>query len=58
MAGLFDRIRKGLSRTREAVAERIATVVGGRRLDEEVLEEIEEILLEDEAALPCTGNCG
>ncbi|MBT4611141.1 MAG: signal recognition particle-docking protein FtsY, partial [Gemmatimonadetes bacterium] len=45
MAGLFDRIRKGLSRTREAVAERIATVVGGRRLDEEVLEEIEEILL-------------
>ena len=45
MASLFDRIRKGLSRTREAVAERIATVVVGRRLDEEVLEEIEEILL-------------
>ncbi len=45
MAGLFDRIRQGLSRTREAVTERIAAVVGGRRLDDEALDEIEEILL-------------
>ncbi len=45
MAGLFERIRSGLGRTRKVVAERIATAVGGRRLDDDVLDEIEEILL-------------
>ncbi len=45
MAGFFDRIRDGLSRTREAFVGRIATAVGNRRLDDDVLDEIEEILL-------------
>ena len=45
MTGLFERIRSGLGRTRKVVAERIATAVGGRRLDDDVLDEIEEILL-------------
>lgn len=41
----FNRIRDGLSRTRTAVVDRIVEAVGGRRLDDEVLEEIEEILI-------------
>ena len=45
MAKFFDRIRSGLSRTRSAVVDRIAEVVGGGRLDEDSLEQIEEILL-------------
>ena len=43
--GFFDRIRSGLSRTRAAVVDRIVEVVGGRRLDDDTLEEIEEILI-------------
>ena len=43
--GFFDRIRSGLSRTRAAVVDRIAEAVGGRRLDDDTLEEIEEILI-------------
>ncbi len=43
--GFFDRIRSGLSRTRAAVVDRIVEAVGGRRLDDDTLEEIEEILI-------------
>jgi fused signal recognition particle receptor len=43
--GFFDRIRSGLTRTRAAVVDRIADVVVGRRLDDDTLEEIEEILI-------------
>lgn len=45
MSGFFDRIRSGLSRTRSAVVDAIAEAVGGRQLDDDVLEEIEEILI-------------
>ena len=51
MAGFFDRIRTGLSRTREALAGRIATAVGNRRLDDDVLDEIEEILITADVGL-------
>ncbi|MDA0334116.1 MAG: signal recognition particle-docking protein FtsY [bacterium] len=44
-SGFFDRIRCGLSRTRAAVVDRIVAAVGGRRLDDDALEEIEEILI-------------
>lgn len=43
--GFFQRIRSGLSRTRTAVVDRIVDAVGGRRLDDDTLEEIEEILI-------------
>lgn len=45
MSGFFDRIRSGLSRTRTAVVDRIVEAVGTRRLDDDALEEIEEILI-------------
>ncbi len=43
--GFFDRIRSGLTRTRTAVVDRITEAVGGRRLDDDTLDEIEEILI-------------
>jgi fused signal recognition particle receptor len=49
--GFFDRIRSGLTRTRTAVVDRIADVVGGRRLDDDTLEEIEEILISADVGL-------
>ena len=45
MQGFFDRIRAGLSRTRSAVVEAVADAVSDRRLDDDLLDEIEEILI-------------
>ncbi len=49
--GFFNRIRSGLTRTRTAVVDRIADVVGGRRLDDDTLEAIEEILISADVGL-------
>jgi fused signal recognition particle receptor len=42
----FEKIRGGLARTRNAVVERIAAVVGSGGLDQDAIEEIEAILLQ------------
>ena len=43
----FDRLKSGLAKTREALAEKIAAVVGSTgRLDEETLEELEAVLIQ------------
>jgi fused signal recognition particle receptor len=47
LGGFFDKLKSGLSRTREALADRIAAVVGGNgRLDEDALEELEAVLIQ------------
>lgn len=43
--GLFDRFRRGLEKSREAVFGRLVGAFAGRRLDESVYEELEEILI-------------
>ena len=43
--GLLDRLKQGLRKTREALGGALVRVVLGRKLDEELLEEIEETLL-------------
>jgi fused signal recognition particle receptor len=43
--GLLDRLKQGLRKTRDALGDALVRVVKGRRLDEELLEEIEETLL-------------
>lgn len=43
--GLLDRLRQGLKRTRDVLGGALVRVVRGRKLDEELLEEIEETLL-------------
>jgi fused signal recognition particle receptor len=44
--GFFSRLKAGIARTREALGEGIARIVGGRkRLDAESLEELEALLL-------------
>lgn len=43
--GLFDRLREGLSKTRAGLTERLdSLILGKRKIDEGLLEEIEEIL--------------
>jgi len=43
--GLFNRLKDGLSKTRACLTERLdQLILGKRKIDEELLEEIEEIL--------------
>jgi fused signal recognition particle receptor len=56
LVGLFDRLRSGLVRTREALDTPIEDLVRGRRpLDESALEAIEEALLAADMGLPAVG---
>ncbi|MFH0884011.1 MAG: signal recognition particle-docking protein FtsY [bacterium] len=42
---VFKKISQGLTKTRDAVVSGIRTAVGGRKLDEETLERLEEVLI-------------
>ncbi len=51
----FERIKRGLSRTRRSLGDRLSSVLGGRRkVDEELLEDLEEILLEADIGVATT----
>ncbi|WP_062309642.1 signal recognition particle-docking protein FtsY [Alicyclobacillus sendaiensis] len=43
--GLFDRFRKGLEKSRAAMADRLLSVFRGRKLDDSVFDEMEETLI-------------
>lgn len=52
LGGFFNKIRKGLSKTRDAMHDKIAAVVPiGGRVDEEMLDEIEAILIQSDIGL-------
>lgn len=51
---LFKKFASGLSKTRTAMVEGIRTAVGGRKLDEEVLEELEEVLITSDLGVDTT----
>ena len=46
MAGFFERLKSGMSRTRSGLGDRIRTLVGGRQWSDELYDELEEILYE------------
>ena len=43
--GLFDRLKKGLARTKESFVGKVDSIFTGRQVDEETLEELEETLV-------------
>lgn len=49
--GLLERLKQGLKRTRDAFGQALVRVVRGRKLDEELLEEIEETLLRSDVGV-------
>ena len=52
LGGFFDKIKAGLSKTRDAMHDKIAAVVPiGGRVDEEMLDEIEAILIQSDIGL-------
>jgi fused signal recognition particle receptor len=53
--GLFSRLRKGLSKTGQALTEGMATLVMGRKaIDDELLEELETRLLMADVGVEAT----
>jgi fused signal recognition particle receptor len=46
MFNAFEKLRNSLSRTKDQLLGRIAQVITGRRLDDDLIDEIEEILIE------------
>jgi fused signal recognition particle receptor len=49
--GLLDRLKHGLRKTRDALGGALVRVVRGRKLDEDLLEEIEEALLRSDVGV-------
>ena len=43
--GFFDRLKEGLTKTRKSFIEKVESVFTGKKIDEETLEELEEILI-------------
>jgi fused signal recognition particle receptor len=53
--GFFDKLKKGLTKTKESLVRNIETVViGYPRLDDEFLDELEAVLLSGDLGLPTT----
>jgi len=52
--GLFDKLRAGLTRTRELTVQKLSAVFGRGKIDESTLEELEEILLEADVGVSVT----
>lgn len=54
-AGFFNRLKSGLSKTRQSLSKRFDAVLSGnRKIDDEVLEEIEEVLITSDIGVPTT----
>jgi fused signal recognition particle receptor len=43
--GFFDRLKSGLLKTKSSIVERVQTVLLNRKIDQDVIDEIEEILV-------------
>jgi fused signal recognition particle receptor len=54
MVSFFDKLKKSLSRTKEAIAEKIYRVVTGRKIDQQLIDELEEILIEADVGVQAT----
>lgn len=54
MGSFFDKLKKSLTRTTEAITQKIAQVVTGRRIDQDLLDELEEILISADVGVQAT----
>lgn len=50
----FEKLKKSLSKTKDSLIGKITQVVKRRKIDEDLLEEIEEILIEADVGVPAT----
>ena len=54
MLGSFDKLKKSLTKTKDNLLGKISGVVSRRKIDDDLLEEIEEILIEADVGVPAT----
>ena len=54
MLSSFDKLKKSLARTKDSLFGKISEVVGRRKIDDDLLEEIEEILIEADVGVKAT----
>ena len=54
MLDSFDKLKKSLSRTKDSLLGKISDVVSRRKIDDDLLEEIEEILIEADVGVQAT----
>jgi fused signal recognition particle receptor len=54
--GFLDKLKSGLAKTRKSLVERVETVLLNRKIDETVLDEIEEILISSDVGAEATGQ--
>ena len=54
MFNAFDKLKASLSKTKDKILGKISEVVLRRKIDEDLLEEIEEILIEADVGVPAT----
>lgn len=54
MLGSLDRLKKSLAKTKDNLFGKISRVVGGRKIDDDLLEEIEEILIQADVGVKAT----
>lgn len=54
MFSAFEKLKKSLSRTKDNLFGKIAKVVGGRKIDDDLIDEIEEILIEADVGVAAT----
>ena len=52
--GFFDKIKQGLRKTRESIGAMLSSIFSGRRVDEELMEELEEVLILADLGIECT----
>jgi fused signal recognition particle receptor len=54
--GFLDKLKSGLAKTRKSLVERVETVLLNRKIDETVLDEIEEILISSDVGSEAAGQ--
>ncbi|MDA3894978.1 MAG: signal recognition particle-docking protein FtsY [Desulfobacteraceae bacterium] len=55
VVGFLDRLKSGLSKTRQSLSNRFDAILSGsRKIDDDVLEEIEEVLITSDIGVPTT----
>lgn len=52
--GFFDKLKQGLSKTRKGLIEKVESILSGRKIDFETLEELEEALLSADLGVKAT----
>jgi fused signal recognition particle receptor len=52
----FDRLKEGLAKTKKGLVEKVETLFTGRKIDEQALEELEEILISADVGTKAVGE--